>query len=487
MASRGCAIPLLCARMTGQPLKTRFAPSPTGLLHIGNVRTALFNWLWAHHDGGTFLLRIEDTDATRGHERYARALMDDLRWLGLQWDEGPERSGAHAPYAQSQRGALYEKYAARLVSAGLAYPCFCTEHELKLERKTQIAAGRPPRYSGKCRALSPNEIDERRARGLPATLRFHVVDGRAVEFTDRVRGPQRFDTGDIGDFVIRRSDGTPAFFFCNAVDDALMEVTLVIRGDDHLTNTPRQILLLEALGLPVPAYGHIPLVVGADGAPLSKRTGGRSLPELRDAGYLPAAINNYLARVGYSYDTPQLLSLDELAVRFDLNRVHHSPARYDETQLLHWQRESVRAAPADALWQWFGAETGALIPPPDRDLFVETVRPNVVFPPEALHWARIVYAKDLSWSHAAREVVENAGREFFERSLDAAEKLRMPDFAELAEQVRASTGATGKLLFQPLRGALTGELHGPEMAKLFPLIGIARARERFAAAARIEK
>ena len=334
--------------MTAPSLKTRFAPSPTGLLHIGNIRTALYNYLWARHGAGVFLLRIEDTDATRGEERYTDALMADMQWLGLQWDEGPNRGGAHAPYAQSQRGAMYETFAARLVETGLAYPCFCTEHELKLERKTQIAAGQPPRYSGKCRALSPHEVDARRARGTPATLRFHVADGRTVEFDDRVRGPQRFATGDIGDFVIRRSDGTPAFFFCNAVDDALMGVTLVVRGDDHLTNTPRQILLLEALRLRAPDYAHIPLVVGADGAPLSKRTGGRSLAGLRDAGYLPAAINNYLARVGHSYDAEGLLSLEELARRFDLARVHHSPARYDETQLLHWQREAVRATPTGA-------------------------------------------------------------------------------------------------------------------------------------------
>lgn len=469
--------------MTATALKTRFAPSPTGLLHLGNVRTALFNYLWARHGAGVFLLRIEDTDATRGEERYIEALKADLQWLGLPWDEGPDRAGPNAPYAQSQRGELYEKFAARLVAAGLAYPCFCTEHELKLERKTQIAAGHPPRYSGRCRALSAQDVEARRAHGTPATLRFHVADGRNVDFVDRVRGPQHFSTSDIGDFVIRRSDGTPAFFFCNAVDDATMAVSIVVRGDDHLTNTPRQILLLEALDLPAPEYAHIPLVVGADGAPLSKRTGSRSLQDLRDAGYMPAAINNYLARVGHTYDASELLSLNELARRFDLGRVHHSPARYDETQLLHWQREAVRAATIDALWQWLGADVHALVPAQDRDAFLDAVRANITFPPDALHWARVVYADAMTLSPSAGEIVETVGAAFFEHALGALDKLASPDFAKLAADTAVLTGAKGKSLFQPLRGALTGDLHGPEMAKLVPLIGVSRIRARLQQAA----
>jgi nondiscriminating glutamyl-tRNA synthetase len=473
--------------MTQRPLKTRFAPSPTGLLHIGNVRTALYNYLLAHHGGGGFLLRIEDTDATRGHERYTQALMEDLRWLGLEWNEGPERGGPDGPYAQSQRGDIYATYADRLVAAGLVYPCFCTEHELKLERKAQVAAGKPPRYSGKCRALSPEEVQMRRDRGVPATLRFHVADGRTVEFNDRVRGPQRFATDDIGDFVIRRSDGTPAFFFSNAVDDALMSVSIVVRGEDHLTNTPRQMLLLEAIDLTPPDYAHIPLVVGADGAPLSKRTGSRSLQELRDAGYLPVAINNYLARVGHTYDAQQLLSLDELARNFDIARVHHSPARYDEAQLLHWQREAVRAASGDNLWKWMEGSTRTIVPAGERDAFVDAVRANITFPADALHWARVIYADEVTLSHPARNVVEAAGAEFFARSLKAAEMLKMPVFEELAKNATELTGAKGKSLFQPLRSALTGELHGPEMAKLLPLIGIERARKRLALWARSER
>ncbi|HYM48551.1 MAG TPA: glutamate--tRNA ligase family protein, partial [Burkholderiaceae bacterium] len=202
--------------MSAPPFKTRFAPSPTGLLHLGNVRTALFNHLLARHHGGVFLLRLEDTDAMRGHEKYATALMDDLRWLGLQWHEGPEVGGTHGPYEQSQRGEVYREYFSKLEQQQLAYPCFCSEHELSIARKTAIAAGRPPRYSGKCRALAAAEVQQRFTQGLPSTLRFRVPEGRRVEFTDKVRGSQSFASDDIGDFVIRRSDGTPAFFFCNA-------------------------------------------------------------------------------------------------------------------------------------------------------------------------------------------------------------------------------------------------------------------------------
>ncbi|MEW6330354.1 MAG: glutamate--tRNA ligase [Pseudomonadota bacterium] len=463
--------------MTARPLKTRFAPSPTGLLHLGNIRTALFNFLLARRARGTFLLRLEDTDAMRGHEKYARALELDLRWLGLAWDEGPEAGGQLGPYAQSERGAIYKEYFAALESKGLAYPCFCSEHELAIARKTALAAHKPPRYSGKCRALSPQEVQARFARGEPATLRFRVEEGKTVEFEDRVRGRQTFSTGDIGDFVIRRSDGTPAFFFCNAIDDALMGVTLVVRGEDHLTNTPRQILLLQALGLPLPEYAHIALVVGADGAPLSKRSGSKSVEELRSAGYLPAAINNYLARLGHTCDSNDFMSPEALAENFDLARLGRAPARYDEAQLMHWQREAVLHLPAAALQEWMGEAVQALVPADSFATFIEAVRGNISFPADALRWAQIVFTDKVSVSHAAREAMTAAGREFFAAARQAVE-THGADFKAVAETVKQARSVSGKSLFQPLRAALTGELDGPEMAKLLPLMGVERARER---------
>jgi glutamyl-tRNA synthetase len=463
------------------PFKSRFAPSPTGLLHLGNVRTALFNALAARRAQGIFLLRIEDTDAARGHEQFATALEDDLRWLSLDWQEGPGREQAQGPYLQSQRGPVYARYFVQLEHGAQGYPCFCSEHELEIARKTAIAAGRPPRYSGRCRRLTVEEVAARRAEGRPATLRFHVPDGDTVEFHDRVRGPQRFATGDIGDFVIRRSDGTPAFFFSNAVDDALMGVTLVLRGEDHLANTPRQILLLRALGLPVPEYAHIALVVGRDGAPLSKRTGSRSVRELREQGYLPAAVNNYLARLGHTYESNALLDLESLASAFEMARLHKAPAHFDEQHLLHWQREAVHRADSTDLWAWIEPALGGLVPGAERAAFIEAVRGNVVFPPDARHWAERIFSESLTPSHAAREAARAAGEEFFDIARRALEK-HGTDFRALSGMVKQDTGLTGKALFQPLRAALTGELDGPEMVKLLPLIGVERARRRLAQA-----
>jgi len=464
-------------RMISAPFKSRFAPSPTGLLHLGNVRTALFNALVARREHGRFLLRIEDTDATRGHERYTQSLEADLHWLGLDWQEGPGPGGPHAPYLQSERGPVYERFFAQLETGGNVYPCFCTEHELEIARKTAIAAGRPPRYSGRCRRLTVEEVAARRAEGRSATLRFRVEEGATVEFEDRVRGLQRFATGDIGDFVIRRSDGTPAFFFSNAVDDALMEVTLVLRGEDHLTNTPRQILLLQALGLPVPAYAHIALVVGRDNAPLSKRTGSRSVQELREQGFLPLAVNNYLARLGHTYESNALLDVESLSQDFDLARLHRAPAHFDEQHLLHWQREAVHQCDGRVLWAWLAPAVADLVPEPESGAFVEAVRGNILFPVDARHWAERIYADTLEPTHAAGEVVRAAGDEFFDIARRALEKHGV-DFKAVGDMVKQESGLTGKALFRPLRAALTGELDGPEMAKLLPLIGPERAHRR---------
>jgi nondiscriminating glutamyl-tRNA synthetase len=464
-------------RMNPASFKSRFAPSPTGLLHLGNVRTALFNYLAARHAQGVFLLRIEDTDAIRGHEKYAVALEQDLRWLGMEWQEGPGRAGAHAPYLQSQRGEIYARYFKQLEIGGSAYPCFCSEHELEIARKTAISAGRPPRYSGRCFRLKPEEIAARHAEGLPATLRFHVADGNTVEFDDRVRGRQTFSTSDIGDFVIRRSDGTPAFFFCNAIDDALMGITLVLRGEDHLTNTPRQILLLNALGLPVPEYAHIALVVGSDGAPLSKRSGSRSVHELREQGFLPLAVNNYLARLGHTYESNAFLDMAGLEAAFNTARLHKAPARFDEAQLLHWQREAVRATDLATLWAWISETISIQVPNEDRTEFVEAVRGNVVFPSDALHWAQAIYAESLDLNHAAQDVVRSVDEDFFDIARRALDK-HGTDFKALSLMVKQAIGLSGKALFQPLRAALTGELDGPEMAKLLPLIGKERAHRR---------
>lgn len=485
-----CVLSATIRAMNDKALKTRFAPSPTGLLHLGNVRTALFNWLVAR-GRGDFLLRLEDTDAARSETQYAEALQEDMQWLGLNWSEGPVIGGDYGPYVQSERGAIYDKYFSSLIEAGRAYPCFCSEHELKLSRKSQLAAGRPPRYRGRCRNLSAEEVAAKHAEGVPATLRFHVEDGRAVMFTDRVRGPQRFETQEIGDFIIRRSDGTPAFFFCNAVDDALMAVSLVVRGEDHLTNTPRQLLLLEALGLPAPDYAHIALVVGSDGAPLSKRNGSQTVASLREAGFLPGAVINYLARLGHTYDEHHYLAGDELAAAFDSTRLHKAPARYDAAQLEHWQREAIAAATVEDLWAWInegsrhGLKAGEIVPADKITDFVGLIRANITMPDEAVLWAANLYAVTGIYDPKAREAICDAGVGFFDAALDALNDAA--DFKAWTRAISEAASVKGKGLFMPLRAALTGEhaadlpslwQDGPELSRVWHLLGSEATRRR---------
>ena len=469
--------------MTIKIVKTRFAPSPTGYLHLGNVRTALFNTLLARRRGGQFLLRIEDTDRERSRPEYVAALLEDLRWLGLDWQEGPEVGGAQGPYAQSERAAIYADYYQRLETADQAYPCFCTPAELALSRKAQLSAGRPPRYAGTCARLSEAERRERRERGLQPTLRFRVPAGRTVEFTDRVRGPQRFASDDIGDFVIRRADGTPQFFFANAVDDALMGITHVLRGEDHLANTPRQLLLLEALGLPAPEYGHLALIVGADGGPLSKREGDLSLRELRAAGYLPEALLNYLARLGHVYDRDDWLAPAELAAGFAPEHLGRAPARYDEAQLLHWQSEAVRRMDPARLWDWMGTAVQDQVLFDSRDEFIATVRPNIRFPADAAFWAGRLFGADLIPSDEGRAVIAAAGSMFFVHAL-AAHTQHGTAYQPLIDDLKRRTGLKGKSLFMPLRAALTGETHGPELARVLALLPPASVRRRLEAGTR---
>jgi glutamyl-tRNA synthetase len=460
-------------------VKTRIAPSPTGLLHFGNVRTALFNALFAKREGGSFLLRVEDTDVARSREDYVRALQDDLHWLGLHWQEGEGAGGDAGPYRQSQRTDVYATYLGQLQAQGLVYPCFCTPVELEVSRKVQAAAGQPPRYSGKCAHLKPDEVGAKQAQGMSFALRFRMPKGAVILFDDLVRGPQKFPSDDIGDFIIRRSDGTFAFFFVNAVDDALMGVTHVMRGEDHLTNTPRQIALLQALGLPVPTYAHISLIVDKQGAPLSKRSGSLSVQELKELGYFAGAVNNYLARLGHHFAETRFLSLDELAAHFSPEHLGRAPARYDRIQLDHWQAQAVAHADVGTITAWLLPSVLGMVPTEDFATFAEAVRDNVLFPHDAKLWAEAVYADALPLSDRAREVLEATPPGFFRHALNALQPDM--DFNAFANRVKAASGASGKQLFQPLRAALTGHLHGPEMPRLFKLIRRERAKRRLSA------
>lgn len=463
--------------MTQAPVKARFAPSPTGYIHIGNVRTALFNDLLARHYQGIFLLRIEDTDATRSRQEYTEALQEDLRWLGLNWQEGPETGGPHAPYHQSERADIYQQYYHKLRDCGAVYPCFCSDQELQISRKVQLASGRPPRYSGKCAGLSPQEVETKLAQGALPVLRFRVPKAQVVEFDDMVRGNQRFNTDDIGDFVISRGDGSAAFFFSNALDDSLMGVTHILRGEDHLTNTPRQILILQALDMRVPRYGHISMIVGDDGAPLSKRHGSRSVREMRAEGYLPEAVVNYLARLGHSYEHDAYMSLDELARQFETTRLGRSPARYDDTQLLRWQQEAVQRADTESLRSWLSDALAGIAPEAQMDEFINAIRGNISLPKDARQWGEVVFGDTLLMDEACQCAVNEAGVEFFQHALVALDAQGV-NFKAFAEDLKQRSGAKGKGLFMPLRAALTGNLGGPEMGVILPLLGMARARAR---------
>src|SRR5262249_7043568 len=334
-----------CHRIGPQRMRVRFAPSPTGKLHVGNARTALFNWLLARGQGGRFVLRIEDTDAERSTRESEAAITRDLSWLGLDWDEGPDVDGPHGPYRQSERLHLYASYAAELLAADKAYHCFCSTAQLEAERQEALATGRPAHYAGTCRRLSKAQAAARMAAGERPAIRFRVPHEHDVVFTDAVRGEVRFQSEVIGDPVIVRADGHPAYNYAVVVDDAWMEITHVIGGEDHISNTPRQLLLYEALGFTPPIFAHLSMVMGPDHAPLSKRHGATSVGEFRARGYLPEALVNYLALIGWSPGgNDELLPIDELARRFSLDHVGHSAGVFDEEKLAWANRHYLKIA-----------------------------------------------------------------------------------------------------------------------------------------------
>ena len=474
------ALPQAGAPAVATPI-TRFAPSPSGGLHLGNARTALFNWLLARGRGGRFLLRIEDTDRERSRPEFAARIYEDLRWLGLEWD-GPI-------VLQSARGEAYTEALDRLERAGRIYPCYCTPLEIEANRRAQLAAGRPPRYAGTCRHLGPHQRAARVAEGRRPALRFRVPGEGRITFTDLVHGEQTFECADIGDFIVSRADGSAAFFFCNVLDDAASGVTQVLRGEDHLSNTPRQLLIAEALGLRAPEYGHLSLLTGADGAPLSKRQGARTLSDLREAGVLPLAIVNQLYRLGHSGGSDGLHDLATLARGFDTARLVRSPARFDPVQLEAWQKAAVHALPASAALEWLRPVLPAGLDAEAARTFATLLQPNLVYPADAREWLAVVFDELPSPAPAEAALLAEAGPGFFDA---AAEALRAQlggpaaatggvspaDWKAVTAAIGAATGRKGPALFKPLRLALTGRLHGPELAPLIALMTPARAIAR---------
>lgn len=462
--------------MTSAAIVTRFAPSPTGALHLGNARTALFNALLARsRPGGRFLLRIEDSDAARSSAAHVAQLQQDLAWLGLQWDG--------AVLQQSRRTARYQEALARLLAQGHAYPCFCSAEQLAAERAHQLRAGQPPRYGGRCRDLDESVRHARLAAGEPAVLRFRVPRTGTTTFDDLVHGPRRFANADIGDFVLWRADGSPAFFFCNALDDADSGVTHVLRGDDHLSNTPRQLLLLAALERPAPRYGHLALLTDLQGVPLSKRSGAQSLLALRGQGVLPGALLNLLFRLGHSSSMQHYGDLAELASAFDITHLQRAPARLDPAQLHAWQKEAVHRLDAAAAEAWLAPYLPEGLQEPARGAFIAAVLPNLVLPADAVQWLQVAQGEELAISPAARQAIDTAPAPLFAvaaAAAAAADVAGTADFTVIVAAVRAATGLKGAALFKPLRAALTGRLDGPELALLLRAMDPALVQRRLA-------
>jgi glutamyl-tRNA synthetase len=465
-------------------IRTRFAPSPTGLLHFGNIRTALFSDLYAKSCQGSMVLRIEDTDKLRSKPEYIAAIIEDLSWLGISWQEGSDNPGSYGPYQQSQRGDIYAHYYDLLLQQEKAYYCFCSEEELAFTRKLQLSKGKAPRYSGKCRALSASKVQDLLSSGLKPTLRFRVPQDSLISFNDLIKGPQQFNSNDIGDFIIRRADYSAAFMFCNAIDDALMAITQVLRGEDHLTNTPRQLMLLHALQLPQPAYGHLPLIIANDGAPLSKRHGSYSIRDLRQQGYLPQAIVNYLARLGHHYKATDCLSYKQLTQQFALNNIAHSAAHFDASQLLFWQKHALAALSNTELLSWLETTIDITIPADLTAGFIKLVRNNLNFPQDAAKWLKIFTASNLEFSPEQRQCLTSTGKQFFVAAATAVVEHGAV-LSKITQVLHASMGLSGKQLYQPLRLALTGRDDGPELAAIMMLMPQAQVQARLLQASQL--
>ena len=497
-------------------MRLRFAPSPTGQLHVGNARTALFNWLLARGQGGTFILRIEDTDFERSTRESERSVIEDLHWLGLEWSEGIDVGGEHGPYRQSERLHIYRAHAVELMSTGHAYHCFCSAEMLEADRAAALAAGQPPKYVGRCRQIPREEARRRIEHGEAAVIRFRVPEHRDVSFDDMVRGTVTINTDVIGDPVIVRSDGVPAYNYAVVIDDALMEITHVIRGEDHISNTPRQILIFEAFGWRPPAFAHVSLVMGPDHSPLSKRHGATSVAEFRARGYLPEALTNYLALLGWSPgEDEELLPIEELAPRFRLEDVGHSAGVFDVDKLAWVNRHYLKTADAGRLVRLsipYLRQREWMSEPTSSDLaFLESIIPAAAASVDRLEQvpARLGFLFDYS---ATRALTEPSVRAEALASRDVitalAEELRQSDrlldreaFRAAASRIRGRTGQKGKALFHPMRLALTGEPEGLELDLAVPAIeagaslqasgikpipGAAERADAFAAALNVE-
>lgn len=481
-------------------IRVRFAPSPTGFLHIGGARTALFNWLFARHTGGTFVLRIEDTDEVRSTADSVKAIFDGMKWLGLDWDEGPAsaadpdaHNGSFGPYFQMKRSdqGIYRKFVDQLIAEGKAYPCYCTPEEVDKMRERATLRKQPPKYDGTCRNLTPTQRQTREAEGRKSSIRFKSPVEGTIEFEDIVRGPMRFEAGLMEDFVIQKTSGIPTYNFACVVDDRLMEISHVVRGDDHLSNTPRQILCYQALGWAPPLFAHLSMILGSDGSRLSKRHGATSVQEYEAAGYLPEATRNYLSLLGWSTeDSQDIFAPEELVQKFSLERCGKSPAIFDTNKLVWMNGEYIRKMPVKEL-------VGRAMPFIKQAGFLngqEEARRADIEAAVALEHEKIklltdvpklidFFFKDVEYDPAAVEKVlkkpdVNAILQDAVAVFDGLQPFSAMATEEASKAVAAKRGIKNAAVFHPVRVSVSGRTQGPSLFHMLEVLGKDRVRER---------
>jgi len=467
--------------MKNKKARVRFAPSPTGELHIGNARTALFNWLFARHHNGTFVLRVEDTDEARSDIVFQNNLYEDLKWLGLEWDEGPVKDGAYGPYRQSERLDIYKRHLISLMENNLVYPCYCTQEELEEERQNLILSKHMPRYMGKCRKLTHAEKNEKKNEGRVPSFRFKI-EPQVIEFEDIIRGILRFDSEAIGDFIIMRSNGMPAYNFAVVIDDHLMDITHVIRGEDHLSNTALQLLLYKAFGYNPPVFAHHSLIFGKDRTKLSKRHGSVSVGEFRKKGILPEALLNYLGILGTSYPNAQeLLSREELIKHFSIEKASKSGAVFDEDKL-HWLNAIyIRNTETRDLFlqlKPFIESAGYDISGVDEKWLIkiiDLVKTDLVSLSDIGNHLDIFFDDKYKLTDEAKEIIKNDENSNVVRLFMEYLKNNNAEagilYSDALKYVKKQTNKKGKDLFMPIRAALTGKTTGPELDKIFSILG----------------
>ncbi|MFC4075440.1 glutamate--tRNA ligase [Salinithrix halophila] len=482
-------------------VRTRYAPSPTGHLHIGGARTALFSYLWARKHGGAFVVRIEDTDVERNLADAEEKQMAALKWLGVEWDESVDVGGPFAPYRSMERLDLYREYLSRLLEAGQAYPCYCTQEELERERERQLAEGEAPKYSGRCRNLSEAERAAFEAEGRQASIRFRVPEGRTIMVEDLVRGEVRFETEGIGDFILARPDGRPTYNFAVTVDDALMEISHVVRGEEHLSNTPRQILLYEAFELEPPRFAHVPLILNPDGKKMSKRDESiiQFIDQYRDLGFLPEAIINFLVLLGWAPEgekaEEEIFTAEELKGLFSLERVSKAPAVFDNGKLKWMNNHYIKESSLERITELaipHLAKAGRISENPAGEERTWVTRLVGLYQEQLDYVAQIVeltemfFRKEAVPSAEAKEVlaqeqVPEVAASFMKKLTESEGEITPDGVKGMLKAVQKETGYKGKQLFMPVRAAVTGEVHGPDLREAISLLGKERVIARLQA------